>query len=69
MKAHSPCAKDCPERNASCHASCEKYIAYREQKDAELEARNKAVSVICDIYTARKERYWKEVRRGRRKLN
>ena len=36
MKA--PC-KDCPDRAAGCHSSCEKYRAFREERDADLEMR------------------------------
>lgn len=27
-----PC-KDCPDRQVGCHAKCEKYIAFRREKD------------------------------------
>jgi hypothetical protein len=27
----SPCKKDCPDRNETCHVTCEKYIAYDEE--------------------------------------
>lgn len=29
-----PC-KECPDRVLGCHKTCEKYLAYREQLDAE----------------------------------
>ena len=32
-----PC-KDCKDRNAECHATCEPYLAYEKQK---METRNK----------------------------
>ena len=28
----SPCAPDCPDRSPHCHASCEKYAAFAEQR-------------------------------------
>lgn len=28
-----PCTKDCPERSATCHATCGKYKTYREAID------------------------------------
>jgi hypothetical protein len=27
-----PC-KDCPDRHELCHATCERYLAYREERD------------------------------------
>lgn len=27
-----PC-KDCPDRRELCHATCERYLAYREERD------------------------------------
>ena len=29
---NAPC-KDCPDRQVLCHASCEKYLAYRAERD------------------------------------
>jgi hypothetical protein len=37
----APC-KDCPERVLGCHSTCEKYIAFREERDKMLAARYKA---------------------------
>ncbi len=34
MKPMPPCGKECPERDAGCHARCEKYAAYRAELDA-----------------------------------
>jgi len=34
-----PC-KDCPERNELCHATCEKYKAYRAEREALYEDRH-----------------------------
>lgn len=34
-----PCVKDCADRCAGCHASCEKYLAYERQKQAEYSDR------------------------------
>lgn len=28
---NNPCKKDCPDRNATCHAVCEKYKDYLER--------------------------------------
>lgn len=32
----APC-KDCTKRELYCHGRCEEYIAYKEQRNAELE--------------------------------
>ena len=34
----APC-KDCPDRVLGCHSSCDKYKAFREERDRELEQR------------------------------
>lgn len=47
--AKVPC-KDCPDRVVSCHSTCIKYLEYREQRDADNEARRKAICehpVLC----------------------
>lgn len=33
----SCCERDCPDRNAGCHAICEKYKAFRAECDKALE--------------------------------
>ena len=33
-----PC-KDCPDREVGCHSTCEKYKAFRAEKDREIEER------------------------------
>lgn len=48
--ANAPC-KDCPDRVVSCHSTCTKYLEYREQRDADNEARRKA---ICEHPVLRK---------------
>ncbi len=37
LKEPSPCRKDCPERNAECHAHCGRYIKWSTARNAELE--------------------------------
>lgn len=29
-----PCSKDCPNRNAECHAHCEKWARYEAERNA-----------------------------------
>ena len=35
-----PCERYCKDRSATCHVSCEKYIAFRKKLD-ELKAKNR----------------------------
>ena len=35
---NAPC-KDRPNRSVGCHSTCEKYKAFREERDVELEKR------------------------------
>nr|DAH24695.1 MAG TPA: Protein of unknown function (DUF4051) [Caudoviricetes sp.] len=36
----APC-KDCPDRQLGCHAACDRYRAFRAERDEMLEARRK----------------------------
>lgn len=40
----APC-KDCPDRELTCHTSCEKYKAFTEYCDERRSERRKAVAV------------------------
>ena len=42
-----PC-KDCETRTVGCHAKCESYIKFREDREKKAEARNKARQI--DMY-------------------
>lgn len=37
---NSPCVKNCPDRNAECHATCEKYAAFAAWCEKERERRH-----------------------------
>ena len=39
----APC-KDCPDRVVGCHSVCEKYKAFREERDRELEQRKISIA-------------------------
>ena len=41
-RARVPCAKDCPDRcvEPNCHGYCERYLAYKAAREAELVAIN-----------------------------
>lgn len=34
-----PCTRECQDRSATCHATCEKYAAYVEANKAEAQRR------------------------------
>lgn len=36
-----PCVKDCPERTATCHAKCKRYLEWVEYHKQELAERDK----------------------------
>lgn len=36
----NPCEKDCPDRNAECHATCEKYAEFAARCEKERERRH-----------------------------
>lgn len=59
-----PCVKDCADRCAGCHASCEKYLAYERQKLEEYAERARK-SDINNNTTARNAMY-READRMRR---
>ena len=62
-KPQIPCVRDCPERSAECHATCEKYAEYRKAMDAyrdsEHEARKK------DFVPRKKYTSWEARRYGK----
>lgn len=39
MRSDNPCMRECPDRILSCHSSCPKYKAFREQLERERKAR------------------------------
>ena len=65
-----PCDKECPGRNEECHASCERYRAWRDQKDRDLESRHEAKQGYDLITHEKKVALWKKSRRsGRSHIN
>lgn len=66
MNNQSPCVQECAERSPTCHAECEKYLAWVESRKPELEARaekQRAENGYINYVNARNER----LRRFRRK--
>jgi hypothetical protein len=48
-----PCTKDCPERSATCHATCQRHKEWETQHREQLKAINKrkaADSGIVDYF-------------------
>lgn len=55
-----PCGKNCPDRVMGCHGKCEKYQAYRAQRDEELKRRQKeydTLSYVVDGHIKARIRY------------
>lgn len=40
----NPCTQDCPKRNATCHATCEEYIEFANERNKLHEIRHKAIA-------------------------
>jgi hypothetical protein len=40
-----PC-KDCPDRHIGCHSKCEKYLAFRRERDAYNEKHAMEVAIL-----------------------
>lgn len=57
MKREMPCAKHCPGRSGTCHATCERYKAYRAKMDAEREEREKKANIAWQIRAFEMEKY------------
>lgn len=52
-----PCKKDCPRRSAECHAICEEWKAYEQERAKFYKARTENIElnrVLNDIEQARK---------------
>ena len=59
-----PCERDCPRRTAECHARCEPYLEYEEEKQEEYRA-NQAERER-NAYTADAEKRSRSVARLKR---
>lgn len=49
-----PC-KDCGDRHAACHCTCERYKKWKEESDKIKEEINKNKHIQNDIYSAKKD--------------
>lgn len=62
----SPCY-DCPDRHENCHAKCDKYHAFKAEREAINEkrsAQNGIADGVRDHYT-RLHKYYRQRRNGR----
>lgn len=58
-----PCRRDCPDREAGCHAKCDRYAEWMEKRAKELEEiqrRRNAEQILLSPFMKRKTRYLKE---------
>lgn len=62
----TPPCKSCSDRNTFCHTSCEKYKAYRQNKDIENEKHRKEQTLFYALQNTEIERSRKIKRRPRR---
>ena len=46
----SPCAKDCPNRNETCHTTCEKYLKFYEENAERREKMHKDAEALYLAY-------------------
>lgn len=62
------CCKDCQDRHVGCHGTCSEYIAFKTERDQELERINKqkADGVMNSLYIAEAKKRMKTRRRTRR---
>ena len=44
-----PCGKDCQDRHIGCHGTCEKYLAFRAERDEELKRRQKEYDTLAYV--------------------
>lgn len=55
-----PCARDCPERSATCHIECPRYKKWHDQRSAELRDIYKKKDLerkMLDYEVSRKEKF------------
>jgi len=67
----SPCAKDCPNRTAGCHAECEAYLTWRKALDEKNEAKkgDRIYKDYCSTATYRKRYTLKYTETGRKAIS
>jgi len=58
-----PCKKDCPNRNAECHAHCEKWALYEADRNSRYEE-GKKIREVQGILTEIEKRRMKKIATG-----
>lgn len=59
-----PCDRKCPDRNATCHGSCQKYIDWKAFLESRKDKTKQAQSEICEMIKKRAHRYQRNLRKG-----
>ena len=63
-KSDCPCTRHCKDRNAECHAHCEKYLEWQKIHEKKLQDNyNKRLGSDVISHT-KKKAIWKKVRRS-----
>lgn len=66
IDAGCPCVKDCEGRDAECHGKCERYLTWREARDAKLVEQFEERCKLDTMSYAKKQAIWKKMRYPRR---
>ena len=64
--AASPPCLDCEERTVGCHAACDSFIQWSEQRKKQREERNKSITLNSQAYFRKREAVEKYNRKNRR---
>ena len=56
IRKHPQCEKACPDRNGDCHATCERYAAWRQKMDEEARERRRQIEARQGVADLAKER-------------
>lgn len=67
IESDNPCDRDCPGRTSTCHCTCEKYKAWREKKDIEMQKRSAAVAGLNTLSDANIRKMWRNKTRSKGK--
>lgn len=51
-----PCARNCPDRNAECHAKCEKWAIYEKERNEEYARIGREKYDACIQYEIERDR-------------
>lgn len=65
QNGNGPCA-DCEERYVGCHAECERYKAWKEDREKQREAKHAATASYREAYGRKKVAVGKYIRQHQR---